>query len=59
MIWLSATLNVAVLTVVVVPETVRFPETTMSLNVTLLFVATACPIEISPLETDTPVPPEM
>ena len=61
----SSTLNVAVFKVVCVPLTVKLPVTTTlpvaakSANVTLLEVATACPIDIAPLETVTPVPAEM
>jgi hypothetical protein len=40
-IWLSARLIVSVLTVVVVPDTVRFPDTVTSLNVTFDVVLTA------------------
>ena len=49
-IWLSARLIVSVLIVVVVPETVKSPETVTSLKVTSLVVPTACPIDIAPVE---------
>jgi len=44
------------LTVEVVPLTVKFPLSTMSANVTLLEVATACPMDIAPPLNPTPVP---
>ena len=46
-------------TVVVVPETVKLPATTKSLNSTLSVVAIAWPILIVPLEKVTPVPPDI
>ena len=60
---LSPILTVFELTVVVVPLTVRFPETitfplaVKSLKVTSSVVPTLCPIFTSPLDTVTPVPP--
>ena len=53
---MSAILNDVVLTIVCVPETVKFPSTVRSLNVGLALVATDCPILISPELTVTPVP---
>ena len=46
------------LTVVVVPETVKSPDTVRSLKVTSEVVATACPIDIAPPEYVTPVLPD-
>ena len=61
-IFKSSTSNVATFKVVLVPLTVKLPvmivlpSTCKSLKVTLSVVATACPIDIAPLETVTPVP---
>ena len=46
------------MTEVVVPETVKSPDTTKSLKVTSDVVATSCPIDIAPALYVTPVPPE-
>ena len=62
---LSAIVEFVVSKVVVVPFTSRLPVivtlpvAATSANVTLLPVETACPIAISPLDTVTPVPPEI
>ena len=55
-IMLSSTVNVSVFKVVVVPLTVKSPETVKSLNVTSEVVPTACPIATSPEDIVTPVP---
>ena len=58
---MSATESVAVFTIVWLPLTVRFPDTTTSLKVTLLVVLTACGNERVRVFPDTaaviPVPP--
>ena len=62
---LSAIVEFVVSKVVVVPFTSRLPVivtlpvAATSANVTFELVATACPIAISPLDTVTPVPPEI
>ena len=55
---LSVTVVFVVLTVVVLPETDKSPDIVTSLKVTSEVVATACPIDISPLDNATPVPAE-
>ena len=49
-------MTVVEFTVVVVPLTVKSPDTVKSLNVTSDVVPTACPIDTSPEDIATPVP---